>query len=508
MLLRLISGNIRPHVLANSFKSCRCYDASEFNQLFNYTAIRTLTKNYHRDDKPKSPKNRNENRLKEEKPKIESLYLKQNDADVFGTLSIEKPYIRENKRALDEGDAAEEKYLKDIPLRKHKLSTTQYANLIKAEIKKKRIKEAIDVLELKMIKEDQVKPCNYIYNLLIGECGRLGYAQKAFQLYTRMKQRALKVTGGTYTALFNACANSPFKGDGLEKANNLRKIILQNGYEPNESNYNAMIKAYGRCGDIQTAFLLVDEMKERNLQMKVDTFNFLLQACISDKEYGFRHALLVWHKIYKKSLTPDIFSFNLMLKCARDCEMGDVNTTRQVIATILSESQNKEKNLKLKTINGNILQIESQKPIENVNELVNSTDEKVIPAEQSVIHDQTPNLLSKAPHLGTLVSLKEVKKPEDRLLLLGGISGFLNEMNIANIIPDIKTFTNLLDVIPSTKVAENKLIAAVRDAEVRTDIDFFNILMKKRSMRCDYEAAKVCAQLCYFIYFVFQSYVN
>jgi len=51
--------------------------------------------------------------------------------------------------------------------------------------------------------------------------------------------------------------------------------------------------AFGRTGDLLTAFSLVDEMLTKKYKLKDETFNFLLQACISDKEAGFRHALLV-----------------------------------------------------------------------------------------------------------------------------------------------------------------------------------------------------------------------
>jgi pentatricopeptide repeat protein len=53
------------------------------------------------------------------------------------------------------------------------------------------------------------------------------------------------------------------------------------------------ILAFGRCGDLSTAFTLVDEMAEKEIVISSETFNFLLQACITDKDAGFRHALLV-----------------------------------------------------------------------------------------------------------------------------------------------------------------------------------------------------------------------
>ena len=63
----------------------------------------------------------------------------------------------------------------------------------------------------------------------------------------------------------------------------------------NEGNF--LIKfhaaAFGWCGDLKTAFCLVDEMIENKVEVSTFTINFLLQACVSDKEAGFRHALLV-----------------------------------------------------------------------------------------------------------------------------------------------------------------------------------------------------------------------
>jgi pentatricopeptide repeat domain-containing protein 1 len=405
----------------------------------------------------------------------EELNLKaQNDPNKFGSLSVQ---IFESSTVSDAGDLEEEKYLENPPQKSQQLRTKQYADMIKEHLRNKRMKEAIDVLEIRMIKEDRVKPENYIFNLVIGACGRTGYSKKAFQLYNQMKQRNLKITGGTYTALFNACAMSPWPQDGLEKANHLRQIMHEKGYEPNDSNYNAMIKAFGRCGDLELAFQMVDEMKTKGWQIQIDTFNFLLQACISDKELGFRHALVVWHKMHQRNRTPDIFSFNLMLRCVRDCGIGDVTVTENVIKMILS---------------GHLDALESQ-PLQLTADGKQEKDlnEHVTFVELNAMVETTPNLLAKQPHLGTLVSIGEITKPEDRLVLLGGSQGFLTEMELAHVTPDIKTFTELLDVIPPTLVAEKVLLSTLRKKGLKCDIDFFNILIKKRSMRFDYLHAKV-----------------
>ncbi|XP_052896229.1 pentatricopeptide repeat-containing protein 1, mitochondrial [Anopheles moucheti] len=404
--------------------------------------------------------------------------------DQFGTLS---PQVDEPEIA-DEGDLKEEDFLQNIPSQGQKLSVRQYADMIKDHLKNNRIREALDVVEVRM-KQDRVKPVNYHYNLLIGGCARVGYSKKAFQLYNKMKQHGLKVTGGTYTSLFNACAISPFLEDGLKRANYLREIMIEKGYEPNETNYNAMIKAYGRCGDLMTAFQLVDEMVARRLNVATDTFNFLLQACISDREYGFRHALLVWHRMHRMKIGPDRYSFNLLLRCVRDCQLGELETMEQVIEQILSQSiAHPQQQLATVEANEGALAEKEQPTAESTPSLqINYVNNELT---DRLNHEGVPDLLSPNPHLGSLVKLGEVRKAEDRLLLLGGSSNVFAEMKRCNVEPDVRTMTELLDVIPPTYAAEKQLLTTIKQLKLACDIDFFNILIKKRSMRFDYEGAR------------------
>lgn len=429
--------------------------------------------------------NRVEHDIRDEQIYLESL----NDPNTFGSRRDDVHFTE----SVDAGDIAEEKFIENPIGKRKRLTTKQYADMIKEHLSNNRIKEALDVLDVRMLKEDRAKPENYIFNLLIGGCARVGYSKKAFNLFTKMKQRGLRVTGGTYTSLFNACATAPWPQDSLNKANRLREIMLEKGYEPNASNYNAMIKAYGRCGDIATAFQLVDEMKSKGLQIEVETFNFLLQACVSDAEYGFRHALIVWHKMYERRLLPDLYSFNLMLRCVRDCSVGDIDTMQEVISGILIRSKQTDKQL---TVNDSRQLLIESNNVSDVGVTATTTKETTSDNEASEIEnvvesvDQAPNLLSRYPHLGSLVMLNEVKKPEDRLLLLGGAKGLLNEMEKIKVAPNIKTFTALLDVIPPTNTAEHQIVETIRKCKIKCDVDFFNILIKKRSMRLDYEGAR------------------
>lgn len=410
----------------------------------------------------------------ERKDKVENVreLIAAQDSDAFGSLSVN--VAPSESELIDEGDIKEDEYIKNKPKISQKLSTKQYADMIKEHFKYQRVKEAIDILEIRMLQEDRVKPENYIYNLLIDGCARVGYSKKAFNLFNQMRQRGLKVTGATYTSLFNACANGPWAQDGLNKASRLREVMLEKGHEPNWQTYNAMIKAFGRCNDLKTAFLIADEMTEKGVLFQVETFNFLLQACASDKEFGFRHALLVWHKMLQKKLKPDIYSFNLILRCCRDTNFGDVESMEQVLQTIMLNSP--------KRLSENQIKLEAHSNDNLSSVTISSSDEEPT--------DPTPNLIIPRPHLGSLISLTEVKKPEDKLLLLGGFSGFLETMKNFDATPDLKTFTELIEVIPATTIAEKRLISQLKKHDIKCDVDFFNILMKKRSMRFDYEGAK------------------
>lgn len=403
----------------------------------------------------------------------------------------------------DEGDLQEEKYLSEKPLPSQRLSIKRYADIIKSFIERRKLKEAIDFVEVRMIKQDRVKPGGYIYNLLLGACGRVGYTKKAFMLYNDMKRRGFKVTGGTYTALFNACANSPWpQTDGLTRAKHLHEILIETGHEPNDTTYNAMIKAFGRCGDIATSFQLVDEMMAKGLPLTDATITFLLQACVTDKEAGFRHALLVWRKVVDKKLQPNIFIYNTFLRTIRDCGLGDIEITKDVFKQIIPSN-----NVQL-LLNSSVES--NTKPVTDTNDSDNQINETIINEEEKlknavsevkenhigIMSDHSsctirPNLMSTVPHLGNLISLSEVKNPEDRLLLVGGFKGFLDNMYQHKCKPDIKTFTQLLASIPGSLAAEQELLAALKKHNVKPDIDFYNMLMYKRSRRTDYEGAKV-----------------
>lgn len=451
------------------------------------------------------------------------------DPDTFGTLS--KRSIVKDEFIEDEGDIQEDNFQRYQPLKSQQLTTKQYADIIKQYIEHKRLKEALDILEVRMLKEDRVKPENYIYNILIGACADVGYTKKAFKLFNDMKKRALIPTGDTYTCLFEACVNSPWRENGLKHARNLRNLMIGKGIEPNLTNYNVMIKAFGRCGDLATAFKIVDEMVSKKVKIRVHTLNHLLHACISDKESGLRHALIVWRKMLQLREKPNVYSFNLILKCVKECNLGGENDIQELMKVIqeslllsnntlketlqINSSQEHQSKDEIKLLaSSSIYKVNNKNNQLHSNNTQNENQFLSTPLEDEPTKDVTegnnisisfinevnlasknkttiPNLLSKSLQLEQVCGLQEIKSVQDKFAIVGGQDDFLDQMALYSVKPNIKTLTQMLDVIDNNIKAENKLLITIKSMKMKPDIDFYNMLIKKRCLRLDYDNAFV-----------------
>ena len=66
--------------------------------------------------------------------------------------------------------------------------------------------------------------------------------------------------------------------------------------------HHAMMKAYGKCGDLQMTFKLFHHLLEQSVHILPKTFSFLLMACAEDKETGFLYAIEVTPECNTKCL--------------------------------------------------------------------------------------------------------------------------------------------------------------------------------------------------------------
>ena len=423
-------------------------------------------------------------------------------SDTFGTLELEH---YENSSGLedDDGEAAFLAKIADTG----RPRPFDYLNQIEMLVKPPNVdlRRAIEILEVDM-KNEFVKPIPEIYRVLIHTCGVKGYSDKAFDLYRQYTARRFPNNFGIYADLFNACANCPKDGKegnviqsrALQHAKKLYEKIFSNtnGNLPSPV-YHTMIKAFGRCGEIESAFDLLDKMGEKKVRVSAETICHVLQACISDKEAGFRHALLLWRKMRRYKIKPNVHGYNLLLRTAKECGVGDSLVLHDILIEAMSPKDVKRLKTEFKLNSRTNDNIEGVKegPMRVLSTPFDNNQNKNLPTLHSNAKMNLPNFLANKPifDIGIPIvglSNQSLTTAENKFLLCGGLTGFLEVMAVADEVqPNIKTFSQLLHCIPSDD--ETRLVKYIKEYSIKTDIDFFNQLIRKRVDRKDYKMARL-----------------
>ncbi|XP_069839713.1 pentatricopeptide repeat-containing protein 1, mitochondrial [Dendropsophus ebraccatus] len=382
----------------------------------------------------------------------------------------------------------------------------------KAKIKEDKLAEALELFEVKMLKEERLQPEESNYTVLIGGCGRVGYVKKAFKLYSDMKKRGLVPSDATYTALFNACAESPWKDSGLQYALKLRKELMDKNIQLNPITYRSLLKACTISSGLQGSAEIFKEIAQKFHVTSPEVFNVLFMGCIKDEKLGFLHALQVWRQMLHMGVKPDIHTYNLLIRATRDCGIGDAAEALQLLLhskdlAPLSISAGKEEQgrrssavrkrkegpkelgkqqllprspLAISASDGTAPDVAGSQDISETHHL---------PSVSSLGVSNVPNLLDLSINTDSVVSLANVNTPSDRLALIGDLRGILQKMKDDKVSPTIKTFTLLAEVVKPEVGLELTLLSIMDAYGVQADLTFFNTLVLKRSKAMNLKSA-------------------
>ncbi|KAL6110981.1 ptcd1 [Pungitius sinensis] len=382
-------------------------------------------------------------------------------------------------------------------------------------IKQNKLQEALDVFARDMLQGERLQPEEFNFSVLIGGCGRAGELKKAFRLYNDMKKRGLDATDATYTALFNACAESPSQNAGLQQALKLEQDLRRRNHPLSTITYHALLKTHAVTNHLQACIHTLREMLQNGHAVTQETFHYLLMGCLKDKQTGFRLALQVWRQMLRSGIRPDTKNYNLLLRTARDCGIGDPAAAAGVL---LRPDPMNERKLVSHARSGHIgvMDIdllerqlciqpgshsgsepgstgsEAESHLKDSDHLVPvRRAEAASPPAGAASDPKGPSLLDLFEgKRGGVVSLGAVDGASDRLALVGGAEGFLEKMAADGLAPDLRTVTLLADAMEPGSRSLQALLRVAKRHKVKLDVAFFNTVIRRAARAGDLEEAK------------------
>lgn len=455
MLLRILPSHLR-RILSTDLVKCN-YKHRHYNK-FIQNEISTRSISFpcsinirHKSTDDKSHKSQTSDELSQN-----DMKLLTKDPDSFGTLSTVGAMNETNSEKSNDidsnGQSEREPHLKSTEMKT--ITIGERIERLEKLVENKQIEEAVKIFLTEMVEKEQIHMPIKTYIWLIDECLNNFLIKEAFDLFEYMKNRTFKFSFETIEKLILA---SETYSNSLKKTNSLRKEMLRRDFRPNEKIYNALIRNYIRSATAwKTGLELAQEMIKNGFQYENDTMNYLMKAYSYDKNNGFYQALELWYELKCRDEKLNVHGFNEFLQCIRNCENYNVN---QLLETLDK--------------------IKAKYP----------TDSTAVRFE--LVDDGRPCLLDDPSKIGTLFPLENISKPEHHLLILGGLSNILNKINKCDIVPNEETILRLLEIIPNTNAAEEKVSTLVQKYNIIPTIECYKSLLNRRCLRQDFRGSMV-----------------
>lgn len=222
----------------------------------------------------------------------------------------------------------------------------------------------------------------------------------------------------------------------------------------------------------------------------------------------------------RSGILPDSQNYNLLLRTARDCALGNPALATAVLlrTDCEKESENVSESRRKSVIDIDLLERElffQPDPKQDSSEEFNSRQDSthLIPVRQTenvslpvelAADSSAPNLLELFEgKRGAVVSLGTVDGASDRLALIGGANGFLEKVEANGLSPDIRTLTLLADTMEPGYQSLQVLLKVAKQHRVKLDVAFFNSVIRRAARAGDLEGAKVHAQMHFYFFSCF-----
>jgi pentatricopeptide repeat protein len=172
-----------------------------------------------------------------------------------------------------------------------KMNCVLLTTLMKGFIRSHHLDKAMALFDTMRSAESQVKPDMITYSMLIKAQCDAGDMGKALQILEDMLQNQCDVDDVVFTHLIEGCCQV----SNLGLAEKLFKDMLSAQISPSVYTLTAMVKVYGKCGQSERAWELVQSMPDRfHLQPTVIMYTCLISCQIRHKKHADAYAAFKW----------------------------------------------------------------------------------------------------------------------------------------------------------------------------------------------------------------------
>ncbi|KAI8593791.1 hypothetical protein BDZ88DRAFT_485956 [Geranomyces variabilis] len=184
-----------------------------------------------------------------------------------------------------------------------------YNTMIRGFMQLKRVQDAIAVYE--QMESLGCKPDKFTYAALMKGCGRAGMMMNAMRYYRAMLRSGISMNRNHYTILQAAFASAKDMQTCQEV---LRDMMSQ--FPPSTINYNIMLAGWIRCGNIDKAVAVLDQMTLAGCEPDATTWRRLIRGYLQAGR--LKEALDVYAKLEAMKDGPTIGTYiHLMDACLK-----------------------------------------------------------------------------------------------------------------------------------------------------------------------------------------------
>ncbi|KAF8406407.1 hypothetical protein HHK36_008494 [Tetracentron sinense] len=154
---------------------------------------------------------------------------------------------------------------------------------------------------------------------LIRSYGRAGMFDHAFKTFNQMDELGTPRSAISFNALLSAC-NQSKKFDRVPKL--FSEIPQKYGFSPDKISYGILIKSLCESDLPQSAFQVLKEMEEKNVEITAIAFTTILDALY--KKGKINEAQQIWKKMTETGCSLDVAAYNVRLMHAQQGNPEDV----------------------------------------------------------------------------------------------------------------------------------------------------------------------------------------